>query len=71
MYDVTGACVDMPNEPAHSDFKDKVKLNAYKLRERNGLIWAYLSPREVPPELPDLEFNVLPPRTPTPGRPCR
>ena len=61
MYDVTGACVDMPNEPAHSNFKDKVKLNAYKLRERNGLIWAYLGPRKTPPELPDLEFNVLPP----------
>jgi phthalate 4,5-dioxygenase len=61
MYDVTGRCVDMPNEPASSNFKEKVKLAAYKIRERNGLIWAYLGPREKPPELPDLEFNVLPP----------
>lgn len=61
MYDVTGACVDMPNEPASSNFKDKVNLVAYKIRERNGLLWAYLGPRKTPPELPDLEFNVLPP----------
>ena len=28
-YDVSGNCVDMPSEPAESNFKDKVKITAY------------------------------------------
>src|SRR5262249_15985808 len=35
-FDVTGACVDMPNEPAESDFLKKVKATAYPCVERNG-----------------------------------
>ncbi len=60
-YDVAGRCVDMPNEPARSNFKDKVRLRAYPVQERNGLVWAYMGPRNEPPPLPDLEFNLLPP----------
>ena len=59
-FDVTGRCVDMPNEPEESNFKDKVRVRAYPTRERNGVIWAYLGPRETPPELPDLEWNMVP-----------
>ena len=33
-FDATGACVDMPSEPAESNFKDKVKIKAYPVRER-------------------------------------
>ena len=28
-FDADGSCVDMPNEPAESDFKTKVRANAY------------------------------------------
>jgi phthalate 4,5-dioxygenase oxygenase subunit len=59
-FDVNGACVDMPNEPPESNFKDKVRQRAYKCAERRGVIWAYMGPRETPPPLPDLEWNVLP-----------
>ena len=59
-FDVRGSCIDMPNEPAESDFKTRVKAVAYPTRERNGLIWAYMGPRETPPPLPDLEANNLP-----------
>jgi phenylpropionate dioxygenase-like ring-hydroxylating dioxygenase large terminal subunit len=59
-FDVTGACVDMPSEPAESNFRAKVKARAYPTRERCGLIWVYMGPREVPPPLPDLEANMLP-----------
>src|SRR5678815_4151933 len=59
-FDVAGNCVDMPNEPAESDFKSKVKAVAYPTVERNGLVWAYLGPRSTPPPLPDLEANMLP-----------
>ena len=54
-FDRAGACVDMPSEPAGSAFKDKVRARAYPCRERGGLIWAYLGPRETPPPMPDLE----------------
>jgi phenylpropionate dioxygenase-like ring-hydroxylating dioxygenase large terminal subunit len=58
-FDVTGACVDMPSEPAESNFKNKVRTRAYPTSERNGIIWAYMGPREVPPPLPDLEANMI------------
>jgi phthalate 4,5-dioxygenase oxygenase subunit len=59
-FDVTGQCIDMPNEPAESNFKDKVRAVSYPCNERNGVIWAYMGPRSEPPPLPDLEWNVLP-----------
>src|SRR5438094_177608 len=59
-YDVTGQCVDMPSEPAESNFKHKIKATAYPCVERNGLIWVYMGPPEKQPELPQLEWAVLP-----------
>jgi phthalate 4,5-dioxygenase oxygenase subunit len=59
-FAVDGTCVDMPNEPAESDFRSKVKAVAYPTRERGGIVWAYLGPRAEPPPLPDLEPNMLP-----------
>ena len=59
-YDVAGHCVDMPNEPSESNFKDKIRARAYPTQERNGIIWAYMGPRETLPPLPDLEPNMLP-----------
>ena len=59
-FDVNGDCVDMPSEPAESNFKDKVKIKAYPCRERNGVIWTYMGPRAELPPLPDLEANMVP-----------
>src|ERR671929_426924 len=59
-FDVAGHCVDMPNEPPESNFKDKVRAIAYRCVERNGVIWTYLGPLETPPPLPDLEWNLVP-----------
>ena len=58
-FDIRGACVDMPSEPAESNFKNKVRARAYPCEERNGVIWAYMGPREVPPALPDLEASMV------------
>jgi phenylpropionate dioxygenase-like ring-hydroxylating dioxygenase large terminal subunit len=60
-FDVTGACVDMPSEPAESNFKNKVRTVAYPCSERNGIVWAYMGtrPRDDLPRLPDLEANML------------
>jgi phenylpropionate dioxygenase-like ring-hydroxylating dioxygenase large terminal subunit len=57
-FDGTGACVDMPSEPAESNFRNKVRATAYRTQERNGIVWAYMGPREEPPPLPDLEGNL-------------
>ncbi|HEX8966429.1 MAG TPA: Rieske 2Fe-2S domain-containing protein, partial [Chloroflexota bacterium] len=59
-FDRDGQCVDMPNEPAESDFKHKVRATAYAARERGGVIWVYMGPRQDdPPPLPRLEPNML------------
>ena len=59
-YDVNGECVDMPSEPAESNFKDKVKIKSYPCRDRGGVIWTYMGPRNEAPPLPDLEANMMP-----------
>src|SRR5919204_688234 len=59
-FDVDGNCIDMPNEPAESDFKQKVRAVAYPTRERNGAVWVYMGPESVLPPLPDIEANVVP-----------
>ena len=59
-FDCEGACVDMPNEPAESNFKSKVRAVAYPCVERNDIIWTYMGPRRTPPPLPDIEPNMLP-----------
>jgi phenylpropionate dioxygenase-like ring-hydroxylating dioxygenase large terminal subunit len=58
-FDVSGACVDMPSEPAESNFKSKVHAKAYPCVERGGIVWTYMGPRETPPPLPDLEANMV------------
>src|SRR3954464_13142209 len=52
-FDTTGACVDMPSEPVESNFRTKVHARAYRTHERNGVIWAYMGSRDVPPSLPE------------------
>src|SRR5579884_749980 len=59
-FDTEGNCTDMPNEPAESDFRTKVKAVAYPTCERGGVVWAYLGSRSVPPPLPSIEANLLP-----------
>jgi nitrite reductase/ring-hydroxylating ferredoxin subunit len=59
-FDVAGRCLDMPSEPPESTFKDKIRATAYPCQERNGIVWAYLGPRQARPPLPDLEANMLP-----------
>ena len=47
-FDADGTCVDMPNEPAESDFKHKVNARPrIRLSERGGVVWAYLGPKSL------------------------
>ena len=58
-FDSEGNCVDMPSEPAESNFWSKVKTTAYPCVERNGVIWTYMGPRQTPPPLSDIEGNMV------------
>ena len=59
-FDVSGACLDMPNVPPHQDFKHKVKAKAYRAVERAGVIWVYMGSRVKAPPLPALEILDVP-----------
>lgn len=59
-FDVNGQCLDMPSEPPESSFKEKIKLTAYPVRERGGVVWAYMGPAEMQPGLPELEWTFVP-----------
>jgi nitrite reductase/ring-hydroxylating ferredoxin subunit len=59
-FDVSGQCVDMPNEPAESNFKNKVKAKAYPTVEYGGLIWVYMGPPNMQPELPIYLWTLQP-----------
>src|SRR6201995_1962697 len=53
-FDVTGACIDMMNEPEEHDFKHKSRATAYPTCELGGIVWAYLGPAEKMTRLPKL-----------------
>ena len=59
-FDVAGNCIDMPSEPEKTNFKNKVKLTSYPTLERGGVIYVYMGPVGLKPELPDLEWAYLP-----------
>src|ERR1051326_755081 len=58
-FAVDGTCIDMPNEPAESDFKSKVMAVGGPTRERGGRVWGCVGPMRTPPPLPDLEANMV------------
>ena len=60
-FDLAGNCVDMPSEPAESNFKSKVKARAYPCRDVNHMLYTYMGPRETPPPFPRFEVLTLPP----------
>ena len=59
-FDVDGNCVDMPNEPATSNFKDKVRTRAYPTYEAGNVVWAYLGPKDQQPPVPNFEWTTVP-----------
>src|SRR5882757_9987000 len=58
-FDVEGNCVHAPNLPGPLATRNRIKAKAYSVRERAGLIWVYMGPRETPPELPGLQALAL------------
>jgi len=58
-FDTDGNCLETPNIPAEYNITNKVKAAAYKVQERNGMIWVFLGKGE-PPALPEIEPALLP-----------
>ncbi len=58
-FDAAGTCVDMPSEPPESNFKDKVGVKAYPVREFGDTIWVFMGEGE-PPALPEMEWATVP-----------
>ena len=57
LYDHTGACLEQPfEEVAYPDakFKERIKIKAYPIEEKAGMLWAYMGPGE-PPLVPDYD----------------
>jgi len=59
LYDVGGACLEQPAEPASSTFYRKVRQTAYPVRECNGMIFAYLGAGAAP-ALPKIDAIAAP-----------
>jgi nitrite reductase/ring-hydroxylating ferredoxin subunit len=59
-FDVTGACVDMPSEPAESNFKTKVRTRAYATYESGGMVWTYMGPPDKMTPFRDLGSDSVP-----------
>ena len=58
LYGADGRCLEQPYEDtAHPEtrFKDEVRIKAYPVEERGGMLWAYLGP-EPRPLVPNWEF---------------
>ena len=59
-FDTTGQCVDMPSEPADSNFKDRVRIPAYPTYEAGGVVWAYMGPKDKQPAPPLFGWTQAP-----------
>jgi phthalate 4,5-dioxygenase oxygenase subunit len=60
-FDVEGRAVDLPNVAPESDYHRSMSIKAYPTQEYGDIVWAYLGPRELMPEVPQLELGLLPP----------
>jgi len=52
LYSETGQCIDQPLEP--EPFAHEIRIKAYKVAAKAGMLWAYLGP-EPAPLVPDWE----------------
>lgn len=48
LYDISGQCLEQPEEPEGRTFEDKIQQRAYVTQEEGGLVFAYLGPQPAP-----------------------
>jgi phenylpropionate dioxygenase-like ring-hydroxylating dioxygenase large terminal subunit len=59
-FDVSGACLDLPTEPANSRMRDNLKAKAYPARIAGGVLWVYMGEARPAPALPGFEWLGVP-----------
>jgi phenylpropionate dioxygenase-like ring-hydroxylating dioxygenase large terminal subunit len=52
--------VDLPSEAEESGMRARIKVKSYPSIEQGGVIWVYMGPPELKPELPALEWTLVP-----------
>ena len=52
LFDVDGAILETPGEPASSTLKERLCHGAYPIHEHNGIVFAYMGPPEELPAFP-------------------
>ena len=52
-----GQCIDIPSAP---ELCEKMHIKSYPCVERAGLVWAYMGPEGTQPDLPELEWCLVP-----------
>lgn len=62
-FDKLGTCVEIPNLPGNFETKAlqaRAKIAGYPAREAGGMVWIYMGPQDVMPQLPQLEWLTVP-----------
>jgi phenylpropionate dioxygenase-like ring-hydroxylating dioxygenase large terminal subunit len=59
-FDVHGACLDTPAEPAGSTLRQRVRQRSYPLLERSGILFAWLGEQANPPPFPQFDCFAAP-----------
>ncbi len=59
LFATDGQCLQTPAEPDDSNLCKNIRLKAYPVREKSGILFAYMGPGE-PPALPDFDCFVAP-----------
>jgi phenylpropionate dioxygenase-like ring-hydroxylating dioxygenase large terminal subunit len=59
LFDVEGKCLETPAEPPTSRICQGIRQGAYPIREKNGILFAYLG-KDSPPAFPELDCFVAP-----------
>lgn len=62
-FDVDGNCVELPNVPeAQAErMKPRFGIKAYPIHEAGGVVWIYMGPVELKPNLPRMDFFLAAP----------
>ena len=68
LFDIDGAILETPGEPADSTLKDKLCHGAYPTHEAHGLVFAYLGPPDEKPPFPIYDSLIRPGYRVMPGR---
>lgn len=59
-FDPTGQCIDMPSEPAETEFAARVRIPAAAVIEKFGVVWAYLGGERPAPPFPEFDLDCVP-----------